>query len=1443
MKDNDMVKDLSYVEFLFDSLKGDMSEFSVSIQESLLSASIHLRGLDNTVKDKLRVILKKYLSDDYELESDPELKDKIMTLRFISIKYANAAFEFNDPEARFFNILGTSRTNRFDVIEEAVKGLHPHWFRINEASLVKSYLKTEDILATKVKEVPFPSANDMCNLIINEIKHEKENPTAVLRSTLNFAVRFMRQCIITEAVRDKSTIVVQDEDWSVRIEKAVEVDHFVIGLVSSFIQNINESFFSDLLRILTSEFVQKNSKGEQIAFSKYDDPIFGQTLYLLTKFSNSNILNSVESQIVELYNYLDGTSILTDEKLELCSNILGILAAACSESVTVMDIVSRLDQEDTSAISMREMFANSYILPRLFITNQLSNVTETRVLTLINTISNRILEQKSRKILFRLMGQIAMFGLLCHLPKDKREIIVKSTMELLKSRLLNDEITTSLWGSIAVYAEEFGLVEEFYDTLFQTHTSKHVEFLFTAGESLSIIAGGWTSSVLTDQVDVGQYSQDVIKHLSSQFYQERNVEYVLHKLLEACNSTKPSLRKASCIWLLSIVQYLKNNPVITRLSKDIHLRFMKFLADSDDMVQDTASRGLAIIYEFGDNDLQEEMVKGLLRSFTNTTDTASMKSGSLDQETQLFEPGTMNTGDGSVSTYKDILNLASEVGDPSLVYKFMSLAKSSSLWSSRKGIAFGLGAIMSKSSLEKLLLDDNATASKLIPKLYRYRFDPYSSVARSMTDIWNSLIADSTAIISKYFEDILSELLNGMSNKEWRVREASTLGLLNLMQTQSEAKFADKILDIWTMGFRTMDDIKESVREAGLKFTTSLSKILARSIDVNKGVSPQKSKQILEIILPFFLGTKGINSDADEVRKFALTTLLELVKNTGDSNKLFAPKLVYEFTLLFSSIEPQVINYLALNANNYNVDSKLIDMHRKNGITSSPLYETIDKLVSQADDDSMLDFVDYSMKAVKKSIGLPSKVASAQLITLLTKRFLYQLTPYSGKLLKLCLLMLDDRNESVSLSFATTFGFVFKISSTDKCVKYGEKIVEKYTTDGTVEEAIESKKVVGNVIESILDHAPVQFENIAGVFMPLVFIGSNDVNEDNGKLFNKIWTDASFTGAGTIKLYLEEILKLLSQSISSSNFDTRRTCAKTLLVVSEKVDNNINDDYKVSLFDLAIAALNCRTWDGKEMMVESLVSLVQKFRTKVDLSPELKPRIDDALKTEMKRNNQAYVRKIIIPYATYLSMFRDDTNSVDNLFLIIDKTIEDSGNENLGIKEDINKNSTDNNSQNDISKKSSKQNIGTEEYILKLIKACVPFAKISTSNVNFKTDYLQFILTKLSSCLANKYFIYTWRTQLACCDVGKTLIDDYSNVDHSAMLEVKKLMEAHWQVIVQFCCTKEAIENVKIQVIGFASLLLRKIPDFKPVVEESMRLLHDIDPSQRLALELKNSGF
>ncbi|KAF3915956.1 hypothetical protein AA313_de0206938 [Arthrobotrys entomopaga] len=176
----------------------------------------------------------------------------------------------------------------------------------------------------------------------------------------------------------------------------------------------------------------------------------------------------------------------------------------------------------------------------------------------------------------------------------------------------------------------------------------------------------------------------------------------------------------------------------------------------------------------GDKSLKEELVRNLVSSFTGTTKTLA---GQVQADTQLFEPGALPTGDGSVSTYKDILSLASEVGDSSLVYKFMSLASHSAMWSSRAAFGrFGLGTIMSNS--EEMFAEN----PKLYAKLFRYRFDPNPNVQRSMNDIWKALVKNPSATIDKYFDDIMEDLLKTIIDREWRTREASCGAIADLVQ-------------------------------------------------------------------------------------------------------------------------------------------------------------------------------------------------------------------------------------------------------------------------------------------------------------------------------------------------------------------------------------------------------------------------------------------------------------------------------------------------------------------------------------------------------------------------------------------------------------------------------------------------------------------------------------
>lgn len=230
------------------------------------------------------------------------------------------------------------------------------------------------------------------------------------------------------------------------------------------------------------------------------------------------------------------------------------------------------------------------------------------------------------------------------------------------------------------------------------------------------------------------------------------------------------------IWLLCFIQFCGDRQEVQERLPNFQAAFKRCLSDRDELVQEAASRGLGLVYERGTKELKDDLVKDLVGAFSsNRADMA----GTVTEDTQLFAPGALPTGEGSIQTYKDIMSLASETGDSSLVYRFMSLASNNAIWSSRAAFGrFGLSNVLSDSSVDGYL----SANPKLYPKLFRYRFDPNGNVRKSMSDIWHALVKDSTTTINTHFNSILEDLLVHVVNGEWRVRQASCAAIADLVQ-------------------------------------------------------------------------------------------------------------------------------------------------------------------------------------------------------------------------------------------------------------------------------------------------------------------------------------------------------------------------------------------------------------------------------------------------------------------------------------------------------------------------------------------------------------------------------------------------------------------------------------------------------------------------------------
>lgn len=422
------------------------------------------------------------------------------------------------------------------------------------------------------------------------------------------------------------------------------------------------------------------------------------------------------------------------------------------------------------------------------------------------------------------------------------------------------------------------------DALYETADTKQVELNFASGEAWSALAFGWESQAMQKYKDINE--MPILASLkppatTDQEFQQDIIEEMIRVYV---TSNKSWYRKAACIWLLSLLKFGKDHALVKKNLNNIHASFSRLLSDKDDFTQECASKGLGLVYEYGDAKIKEDMLFSLVGTFTEGR---SIQAQSVTDNTVLFEEGALGeTPDGnSITTYKELCSLASELNQPDLIYKFMNLANHNAMWTSRRGAAFGFQNLMALAEKEM-----EPYLPRLIPKLYRYQFDPNPRVNQTMKSIWRSLVKDNQKTVDTYFNEIMDDLLTGLGNRQWRIREASCAAITDLVMGRQLAQIEPYLEKLWQMCFRALDDIKDSVRQAATQTCRSLTKLTVHYCDPTM-VAIADGKKVMDIVMPFLL-QKGLVSDAEDVRKFSLDAVLRVCKTGATLLKKFIPDLI-----------------------------------------------------------------------------------------------------------------------------------------------------------------------------------------------------------------------------------------------------------------------------------------------------------------------------------------------------------------------------------------------------------------------------------------------------------------------------------------------------------------------------------------------------------------------
>lgn len=932
---------LDLLRWLFESLARDSSGSSiiVSVEESLSTVLSALARLQ--MKSEEQGILEELLIDQMTQSADLESNKRLRSTRYVAVRFANRCLPYSSVKARWIDILGLGATSdRAEVREEAERGLSPYWYRMLNGSLG----------VVEPEQISFPSLEAvMAQLFPGRTVDGAVEPLATAQQARRShphcypsMTSFARRILFHEATVKNGTPPNIDSDYERRIDALAESDESAHAAIRQHIATLSGQSLTTVETVLCALFV---SLVEQTGGT-------GTHLVELLALSPNALVERLVPRVGSLLPILQSNN---HAKRMAAAHIFGILAShPIAETGSIASYVKQLSAtiskwEGAVGALANQIHGASIALGFLFSRAAYRGHSVTsreefhKYIKYLTTVIMTSKDDSLREAAHVAIGQLCMFGALSvdtlSISGKPRSIIDK-VYDAAKS---GNETAILCLGQISMILPEEPDHEEadlayLDEQLHKLHDIRQAEDHFAVGESISYLACGWRSTALATKLDVEGPKPD---------RPERTVTLgrVTDRVLKDCANTKPALKKAAVMWLLCLVQFCGQEPEIQQRLAKCQAAFKRCLGDRDELVQEAASRGLGLIYEKGDRSLKDDLVRDLVSSFSS--DKQSQLAGNVSADTQLFEPGQLPTGEGSVSTYKDIMSLASEVGDSSLVYRFMAMASSNAIWSSRAAFGrFGLSNVLSDSSVDGYL----ANNPKLYPKLFRYRFDPNSGVQRSMNDIWNALVKDCTATVEKHFDEIMEDLLASILGKEWRVRQASCAAIADLVQGRSLERYEQYLERIWTVTFKVLDDIKESVRAAAAALARVLTGVLTRALEADHS-STKNAQTMLKHVLPFLLSPSGMESSAQEVQTFAVHTLLETIKKgNGSTLRPFIPELVERLIGSLSSFEPEAVNYLHLNASKYNLTEQKIDDMRLSSIRSSPLMEAIERCLDLLDD-------------------------------------------------------------------------------------------------------------------------------------------------------------------------------------------------------------------------------------------------------------------------------------------------------------------------------------------------------------------------------------------------------------------------------------------------------------------------------------------------------------
>ncbi|CAM0950342.1 unnamed protein product [Alopecurus aequalis] len=1124
---------------LFTALRLEDQSLRLTIQEAATSLATAYKGASKVVLKDLETLL----LENSQVEQ--------IEVRFSAVRWATTLYDMQHCPSRYICMLGASDV-KLDIREMALTGLN--------------LLNDERQSSAAAIDFNYPDIAEILDYIYSQepqLLHSNDHRQGKLlfaSKTFLAMIKFLMKCF---EASDSPDLSQEDPSHSPVAKMCVVLEHAMSYEGSS-----------ELHALALKSLVDISSRQPKLVSSRY-----------------ANRLHWLRA----LLSHVDS------DAREAAARLLGIASSALSSSAALnllSELTSALDPNHPSRFEIYHglLCAIGYVTACCLKESYISEELVEKVVDILV----KVVESEGSTLASIAMESLGHIGLRCALPSITRNSSAAAVLTVLHERLTkllseNDtkaiqKILVSL-GHISWNELSFSYLKIALDLIFGLARSKVEDVLFASGEALSFIWGevpvtadviletnfislSQATNFLTGDAPLLGGSTNLGKRSSCEEAHTMAREEIINKLFDTLiYSSRKEERCAGTVCLVSLTMYCGRHPKILELLPQIQEAFSHLIGDSNELTQDLASQGMSIVYELGDASMKGQLVHALVNTLTGAA--KKKKAIKLMEDSEVFQEGTIgsNPTGGKLSTYKELCSLANEMGQPDLIYKFMDLANYQAALNSKRGAAFGFSKI-AKQAGEAL----QPHLHTLIPRLVRYQYDPDKNIQDSMGHIWKLIVADPKKAIDEHYDVIVEDLLVQSGSRLWRSREASCLALADIIQGRRYSQVSKHLRKIWTTTFRAMDDIKETVRNAGDTLCRAVSSLTIRLCDVSL-TNASDAKETMNIVLPYLL-SEGILSKVSSVQKASISLVMKLAKGAGTALRPHLSELVSCMLECLSSLEDQRLNYVEMHAGSAGIQTEKLDSLRVAVAKDSPMWETLDICIKVVDTNSLELLIPRLAQMVRSAVGL-----NTSFITLLVQKVMINIKPYTAMLLKLLYTaVLEERSSAAKRAFASSCAAVVKYASQSQAQKLIEDTASLHLGE-------KNSQLSGAVlIKSYLSNAADVISGYNAVVIPVIFSSSFDDDKETSALYGELWEDIPSSERVTLQLYLPEIVSLLCDCMSSSSWAGKRKSAKATKKLCDALGEPFSLHYHNILKSL-LKELPGRFWEGKDAVLDALASL------------------------------------------------------------------------------------------------------------------------------------------------------------------------------------------------------------------------------------------------------------